>query len=379
MAEQLVISSDSHVVEPPNLWTDRMNPKFSDRIPHLEKGDPYDQWFCDSHPISTLGAFSAAGKRFSAPQTIDLDGRFDDVPAGGYDPTAHINDLAIDGVYADVLYPSIGLGLFGIPDPVLINDVFSAYNDWLSEFCSAYPDRLKGVAMILAEPTNIETAVAELRRCTEIGLVGTMISVYPSPGMYYDSPSYDPFWAAAQELNMPVSLHVSTNRPGSVEHNVNAGMPSQSGADRSNSDHWVRMSLSHLVLGGVFERFPALKVVNVEHELSWMLYWIKRMDLTYVERTTQTPHRFDNDMLPSDFVRRNIYHSFQEDDIGIQFRDMIGVDSLMWASDYPHAEATFPESQRILSEILEGVPQKERNQIVGGNCARMYGFSLNGG
>jgi predicted TIM-barrel fold metal-dependent hydrolase len=138
------------------------------------------------------------------------------------------------------------------------------------------------------------------------------------------------------------------------------------------------MSLSHLVLGGVFERFPDLKVINVEHELSWMLYWIKRMDLTYVERTTQTPHRFHNDMLPSDFVRRNIYHSFQEDDIGIQFRDMIGVDNLMWASDYPHAEATFPESQRILSEILEGVPQKERDQIVGGNCARMYGFSLNG-
>ncbi|MQF68840.1 amidohydrolase [SAR202 cluster bacterium AD-804-J14_MRT_500m] len=378
MADQLVISSDSHVVEPPNLWIDRMDPKFSDRIPHLEKGDPFDQWFCDAHPISTLGAFSAAGKRFSAPQTIDLDGRFDDVPAGGYDPTAHINDLAIDGVYADVLYPSIGLGLFGIPDPVLISNVFSAYNDWLSEFCSAYPDRLKGVAMILAEPSNIETSVAELRRCTEIGLVGAMISVYPSPGMYYDSPSYDPFWAAAQELNMPVSLHVSTNRPGSVEHNIDAGKPSQSGADRSNSDHWVRMSLSHLVLGGVFERFPDLKVINVEHELSWMLYWIQRMDLTYIERTTQTPHRFKNDMLPSDFVRRNIYHSFQEDSIGIQFRDMIGVDNLMWASDYPHAEATFPESQRILSEILEGVPQKERDQIVGGNCARMYGFSFNG-
>jgi len=371
-----IISSDSHVVEPPNLWTDRMDAKFGDGIPHLERDDPYDQWICEGRSVSTLGAFTSAGKRFSKPDTIQLEGSFAEVPPGGYDPDAHIKDLAIDGVDADVLYPSVGLGLFGISNTSLCRGILSAYNDWLAEFCSAHPKLLKGIAAILLED-DIPAGIAEMKRAADKGLSGAMISVYPGQGYFYDEPMYDPFWAAAQELNMPLSLHVGTGRMGRAQL-VEDGRVVQTGADRSNSDHWVRMSLSHLVLGGVFERFPELKVINVEHELSWMLYWLRRMDLTYVERTTQATYRFSSDMLPSDFVRRNVYHAFQEDAIGIQHRDMIGVTQLLWASDYPHAEATFPESQRILSEILEGVPQDEQDLIVGGNCARIYGFDSNG-
>ena len=174
-------------------------------------------------------------------------------------------------------------------------------------------------------------------------------------------------------MNIPLNLHVGIVRSRTAYRNIDPP-EHQTGADRSNSDHWVRMSLSHLVLGGVFERFPNLKIVNVEHELSWMLYWLQRMDLTYIERPTQATYRFSSNMIPSDFVRRNVYHSFEEDGIGILHRDMIGVDKLMWASDYPHAEATYPESQRILNEILSDVPSGERALIVGQNCARLYNF-----
>ncbi|MQF68841.1 amidohydrolase [SAR202 cluster bacterium AD-804-J14_MRT_500m] len=372
MTSPLIISSDSHVVEPPNLWTDRMDTRFGDGIPHLEHDEPYDQWYCKGQGVSTLGAFTSAGKRFSKPETINLEGSFAEVPPGGYDPDAHVKDLAIDGVHADVLYPSVSLGLYGINDTNLLRPILSAYNDWLAEFCGSHPKVLKGIAAILLED-DIPAGIAEMKRAAGKGLSGAMISVYPGQGYFYDEPMYDPFWAAAQELNMPISLHVGTGRLGRAQL-VEDGKIVQTGADRSNSDHWVRMSLSHLVLGGVFERFPDLKIINVEHELAWMLYWLNRMDMTYVERTTQATYRFSSDMLPSDFVRRNIYHAFQEDAIGIQHRDMIGVTQLLWASDYPHAEATFPESQRILSEILEGVPQDEQDLIVGGNCARMYGF-----
>ena len=155
----------------------------------------------------------------------------------------------------------------------------------------------------------------------------------------------------------------------------NDGRITQSAVERSTSDYWVRMSLGYMVFSGVFERYPALRVVNVEHELSWIPFFMKRMDSTYVERHTQATHRFNEDMLPSDYMRRNVYHGFQEDDIGVRLRDIIGLDRIMWGSDYPHAESTFPESQRILDKIMQGVPQNERDKMVGGNCAELYGMS----
>ena len=124
----------------------------------------------------------------------------------------------------------------------------------------------------------------------------------------------------------------------------------------------------------MLERYPNLKIVSAEHELGWIPFFLGRMDVTYKERYQSAPYRFKGDATPSDFMRSNVFHSFQEDGLGVQLRHMIGVENLMWGSDYPHAESTFPESQRILEEILEGVPAEEQDKIVGGNCARVYGF-----
>ena len=253
-----------------------------------------------------------------------------------------------------------------------MREVFTAYNRWLSEFCSAYPRRLKGIAQVLVDD-DMAAGIAQLEHAAKLGLCGAMIPVYPSPSETYDLPMYDPLWAAAQDLGIPLSLHVGTKRPGSVQMRTE-GRITQSAAERSVSDFWVRMSLGHMVFSGVFERFPDLRVVNVEHELSWIPFFMKRMDATYVERHTQATHRFQTDALPSDFMRQNVYHGFQEDELGIRLRDMIGVDHIMWGSDYPHAESTFPESQRILDEIMEGVPDEERAMLVGGNCAELYGL-----
>jgi predicted TIM-barrel fold metal-dependent hydrolase len=370
MRSKPIISSDSHVVEPPNLWLDRMDPKHGDRIPHLVEGDDYDRWYCNNVGVGVLGGISLAGLRYSRPQDITLEGRFADVPPGGYDPHAHVKDMDVDGVYAGVLYPSIGLNMYSIPDSHFMREVFSAYNDWLADFCNTYPNRLKGIAMILLDD-DIEAGISELKRTAGIGLCGAMIPVYPRADETYDSLIYEPFWAAAHDLEIPLSLHTGTNRPGSTTMR-SEGKISQTGVDRSNTDHWVRMSMGHIIFSGVLERFPNLKIVNVEHDLAWIPYYMHRMDLTYIERPTQAAYRFKNDMLPSDFMRRNIYHSFQDDGLGIRDRGLIGLDKLIWASDYPHAESTFPESQRVLSEILDGVPDNEREMIVSTNCAKLY-------
>ena len=180
MNKRLIISSDSHVMEPPNLWVDRMDPKYGDRVPHLVQGDSYDHWYCDNQNVGILGVLSQAGLRYSRPQDITMEGRFADVPPGGYDPHAiHVQ--------ADVLYPSIGLTLYGVPDPQLMRAVFSAYNDWLADFCKPYPNRLKGIAMIMLDD-DVEAGIKEMERAARMGLCGAMISVYPRPGESYDQP-----------------------------------------------------------------------------------------------------------------------------------------------------------------------------------------------
>ena len=131
-----------------------------------------------------------------------------------------------------------------------------------------------------------------------------------------------------------------------------------------------------MIFSGVFERHPGLRLAIVEFELSWVPYVLTNMDYTYRERNEEALYRFRGDALPSDFFARNVYLSFQEDDVGIRLRDRIGVDRMMWCSDYPHSESTFPRSREVLGEILRDVPEEERAEIVCNNTARLYGFDL---
>jgi predicted TIM-barrel fold metal-dependent hydrolase len=137
----------------------------------------------------------------------------------------------------------------------------------------------------------------------------------------------------------------------------------------------VRVSLGHLILEGVFERYPRLRVGSAEHEIAWVPYFLDRLDYTYTQRARRTHWvRYRTDVLPSDFFRQNAFLSFQEDAMGIRDRALIGVDGLMWGSDYPHTESTFPRSRTILERILDGVPGEERRQITASNVARLYQF-----
>ena len=376
MAQFRVLSSDSHVVEPPNLWLDRMDPSHGDAIPRVVAAEEADLWFINNAPVpdSEPVRFAQAGQRFEKPVGLGLRGSFQDVPLGGYDPHAAVREMGVDSVNGGVVYPSFGLVLYAVPDADILRPIFAAYNDWLAEFCGVYPGHLKGIAMIITDG-DIPAAIAELRRAAGLGLGGAMISVYPVHGQSYDQPEYEPFWAAAEELDMPLSLHVATQRPLAP----GLGLPTESfttAPGRTNNDYWPRMSMSYMLFSGVFERHPGLKVVNVEHELGWIPYFLFRMDVNYLNNVNLAPYRFKNDAVPSDFMRTNVFHSFQEDHLGIRFRDLIGVDNLLWGSDYPHLESTFPKSADILDRILEGVPDDERAKIVGGNTARVYKFPV---
>ncbi|HKQ66970.1 MAG TPA: amidohydrolase family protein [Methylomirabilota bacterium] len=373
MAPTVILSSDSHVFEPPDLWAKRIDRAFRDRAPRIQRIDGADQIVIEADQIlSGIGLISNAGARFEAPETISGDGRFEDVPRGGYDPEQHLSDMRLDGVAGEVLYPSQGLFYFRISDSALMSAIFRAYNDWLADFCAADRKRLKGIAMINLD--DVQEGIGELERAARLGLAGAMITEHPLDHRRYDQPEYEPFWAAAESLGMPLSLHTATRRQGKIR---GAGEKTlRDASSRSTKAHYPALSMCDMIFSGVFERYPRLTLAIVEFELSWAPHILASMDYTYRERTGEAIYRFKSGMRPSDFFHRNVVLSFQEDAIGIRLRDVIGVDNMMWGSDYPHSESTFPQSRKILAEILAGVPEDEQAKIVGTNTARVYGFEV---
>ena len=378
MSNYRVISSDSHVVEPPDLWPTRLPAEFRNPGLRVEKFDDGDWWVCQDIKIM-VGALqsSMAGRRFTGDfSKTDAEITGAGLP-GGYIPEEHVKDMDTDGVYGGVLYPSIGLALFRFnPGTRFLNAIFSAYNDWLAEFCSACPQRLKGIGMVNLE--DVDAGIKEMERCAQIGLSGIMITTYPEGVGYfggngYDSPMYEPVWAAAQDLDIPVSFHFTTNRPMPGEKKLTRFTDKR--ALLTNVDHWIRMSLSYMIFTGVFERYPKLRIVSVENELSWVPHFLDRIDYTYTQRDLPEDwYRFKEDMLPSDYFHRNVFCSFQEDGLGIKLRQIIGVDCLIWGSDYPHTEGTFPKSREILEEILTDCTEEEKAKIAGENTAKLYHF-----
>lgn len=213
MANEIVISSDSHVFEPPDLWTTRIDKAFKDRAPRMERVGEADHIVVeDGQTLAGIGLISNAGARFEAPETISDHAKFEDVHTGGYDPDQHMVDMKIDGVSGEVLYPSQGLFYFKVEDSKLQEAIFRAYNDWLAEFCQTNPQRLKGLAMISLD--DVQSGIREMERAAKMGLCGAMIAEYPFEARRYLEPEYEPFWAAAQDLNMPLSLHTATKREG---------------------------------------------------------------------------------------------------------------------------------------------------------------------
>ncbi|MEK7214288.1 MAG: amidohydrolase family protein, partial [Chloroflexota bacterium] len=175
LSQQLFVSSDSHVVKDPDLWANRLPSGLRDRAPQFP-------------PLKVGGHFQGA--------------------PGGNNPKMRLEEMAIDGVSAEVLYPSFAMELYAIEDPALQEACFRAFNDWLIEYCSVAPDRLIGVGTI--STYDIDRAVQELERCRKMGLRGGLVWLVPRPDLPFNSDHYDRFWAAAQNLDMPISFHTVT-------------------------------------------------------------------------------------------------------------------------------------------------------------------------
>ena len=370
-----IISADNHVFEPPDLWTSRLDSRFIDVCPKPVPSDQGPIWVADGRASLSFSQGTQAGLRFEDPFAISPMGEWENVRPGAYDPDEAVKDMDVDGVDVGVIYPTVGLLLYTtVRNTPLMDAICSAYNDFLGEFCSAHPQRLKGIAMLNVD--DVPTGMRELERCAKMGFAGAMIPAIPPRGRTYDLPMYESLWSAANEAEMPLSFHVTTPRPGSDEEFRPDVMDDLLAFGKTlliNGDHWVRLSISDLIFAGVFERYPKLKVLSVEHELAWVPHFIQRMDW-YYNNAPAGLHgfRYTDERMPSDVFHEHVFVDFQEDPLGMRLRDVIGVDNILWGSDYPHVESTWPRSRAILDELLADCSEEEKAKIAGGNAARVF-------
>lgn len=375
--EANLISADSHVVEPPDLWQRHIEPEWRHRAPRTDiDPDGTVHWFVEGKvPLGSVGAPSQAGVRFDDPSRVSFEGRWEDVRPGCNEAAARLADMKLDGVAAEVVYPTVAARLYTVIGGELLSACLRAMNDWLAEFVAGNESVFRPVAMLNTD--DAADAAGELRRVHRLGLRAAMIPTDPGEGRSYDEAAYDVLWDAAASLGMPLSFHVGSPRtgPGHIAVFATDGRGAGAAAYRATQAFWMQRSVATMVYAGVFERFPALRVAIVEHELSWLPHLLTMLDRTYTEYHQTTPCRFSNGKLPSDFFRSSIYTSFQEDRLGVQaLPALIGADTIMWGSDYPHAESTWPRSRELLDEVLAGADAHTRNRLVRGNAARLYGF-----
>jgi predicted TIM-barrel fold metal-dependent hydrolase len=360
-----LISGDSHINEPPDLWTRRVRAKFKDRVPRMESLEQGDAWIMEgsSTPIN----FGNNANGGMPPEERSAWMRWDEIRKGGADPAARLLEQAEDGVDAEVLYPTprISHNIFANnADRDFHLDCIRAYNDWLSEYASHAPERLVGIAMI---PTlDVGCAVEELTRAMSLpGLRGALIGRYPS-GAMATSADDDPFWARAVELDVPIHIHVSLAEVASDDD------PERKKAGARGELRHLDASLRtyEIISAGVFDRFPGLDFVFSEVDSGWVPYVMEQFDNRWLRRAPADRAAIEH--APSFYFARNISTTFITDRYGISNRHAVGVERMMWSSDFPHAGTDWPNSWKQIDADFEGVDADEKHAMLVGNAARLY-------
>jgi len=364
-----VISADSHMMEPADLWVERLDEKFKDRAPKVVKGENKPGYYFVApgvHPFPVAGGFGIGKSGDDLKE--HLTHGYEAARPSGWDPVERLKDQDIDGVQAEVLYTTLGMPLFGLEDADLQRACFRVYNDWVVEFTSHSPKRLIAISLISLE--DIQEGVKELERSAKRGLRGAMIWGSPPKDRPYSSHEYDPFWAAAQDLHMPLSLHVITGKGEEskidIFSNISVGY--------MNLIHEVQRSLSTIIFSGVLERFPNLQIVSAENDTGWFPHFMYRMDHAFDKFRSLEKEPLP--MKPSEYVRRQMWATFQDDPVGPTTYKIFGEDNYMWASDFPHTDSTWPNSLKAIEKDFVGVPEDVTHKIIYENATKLYHIDL---
>jgi predicted TIM-barrel fold metal-dependent hydrolase len=331
---EVCISADSHVAEPLDIW---------------EKYFP-------------IGLRERAPKVATMPTTSHT-------RAGGWDPDQRLRDCSIDHITAEALYPSMGARMYKEKDVEMAHAFSTAYNDWLIEYCQYAPDRLWGLCGVPL--WDVDFALKEMERSRKAGLVGVDIWMKPPEDLPFSSPHYERFWAKAEELAMPVAMHINQGF---------VGRPAVSGtiegvAARVHGDsQMAKEAFIHIILSGVLERYPRLKVIVGEVNWGWVPFWLQELDENY----QRYKHRAEGNLatlplLPSEYFERQCYSTFIDDTVGCYVGAHWWHKTAMFSTDYPHWNGIWPKGTETLNRTLGPLSPEQRYDVVCGNVARLYG------
>jgi predicted TIM-barrel fold metal-dependent hydrolase len=362
-AEQPLISADSHIAENEAVFAD-IDPKFRELRPraHFDEKQGAILTIPDSDWNIPMGLVCTAGRK---PEDFGVPARWEDIHPAGFDPNARLAIQDEEGVSAEVLYPSVGMVICNHPDIDYKKACFDAYNRWLVEFCAVDPARLVGVGMAAAR--TVDEAVREVEEIKAMGFRSVMLPGNPDKEDW-DSQYYDPLWEVCAELGMPVSFHILTSK-GDIGAVRGPLIITQITTIRGVQD-----ILNMMVFGGVFARHPKLKVVLVESDAGWVPHFKSRMDHAWRR------HRFwlDGQRIerpPSEFVDENVYVTFQDDYSVKHAIGALNLERVLWATDFPHSDGTYPDSRAIAESVTEGMTDAQTQAILHDNVARLYGLA----
>lgn len=345
------ISTDSHVTEPIELYTERVDAAVRDRAPRIETVDGWRTLY-----VEGLG-----------PRKLMTADQLEVATVGDWHVDDRLRDQARDGVSAEVIFPTFALqACFASDDPRLQLQLCRAYNGWAAEVLG-HEHRLLPVGLV--PMLDLDAAAAEARRCAALGFRALFLPARV-PSMPYNDADYDAFWAVANDLGLPLTFHSGTGYEPRIARGPGGAVINYLlGAQLDGP-----MVLLMLAAGGALDRFPELQVVTVETGASW-LAWI----MTQADQIYDAHHMWARPKLsikPSDLIRRQAHATFMYDPVAVNNRHVTGIDTLMWGNDYPHPEGTWPASQDQCAKQFDGVSDAEVRAIVGGTAAKIFGFAL---
>lgn len=372
-----VVDADVHVTPPPGMWADYLSPKFRDQAPVVESDGEYDYIVFEGQRRQVNLMQSQAGRKFDEYKNT---GKLSDMRVGGWMAPKRIEDMDRDGIDAAVVF---GGGPLQTGNLDLFVDSFSAFNRWQSDFCSHAPKRLYSAAFL--PMIDVNHTIGLMREARARGDVAVNLPAFPqsidkftkkdsiwqamtgdaSGDRQYRDAEFDPLWAAACELDMPITFHL--------------GARVSRYKDKTNFLPDVVMGKpamleipSIMIYGGVFDRFPSLRIGLIESGVGWIPWAANYMDRTWHMQRHWTGCEIKNP--PSFYFDQNVYASFISDPIGVELRNHPGGKNIMWSSDYPHSETTFPHSHEVIADNFKGVSEADRNWIIAGCAEKFFGL-----
>ncbi len=366
-----ILDADAHVNEPPDTWQTRVPSALRERAPKVVHTDRGDVWsFDDGKSMRPVGLTATAGLSYLQYRPAGI--TYDEMRPGSFDTKARLADLDADGIYAQVLYPSVtlsGAKVYG-HEPELQRACVRAYNEWLAEFCDGSDGRLIGQGIL--PTTGVDDAIAETERSLELGHRGVVISSFPN-GTLDASSEDDRFWAFVQEADVPVAVHIGSflkgqgSAPPALDTLAFMGV---AGASKAGA-HTIPV-VCDLIFSGIFERFPDVKLLLVEANIGWIPTLLEQVDDMFLRYRWFTNGVEQMRTMPSRTFYRNFWATFMIDTVGIQLRYRMNLGHLLWSTDYPHTGSDWPNNRVMIERDFRGVPRDEVRRMLHDNCKDLY-------